>query len=147
MADEYLPTNFGLIPTGEFAPVRDTPMDFTQPVAIGARINEDDESLKIGGGYDHCWVLRQSAGTDAVRTVAILHDPKSGRVMEMLSNQAGIQFYSGNFLEGDPSEYRTAVCLETQCYPDSPNKAEFPDCILRPGETYHHSLVLRFSSK
>lgn len=107
----------------------------------------DFEDLKIGDGYDHCWVLRQSAGTDAVRTVAILHDPKSGRVMEMLTNQSGVQFYSGNFLDGDPSEFRTALCLETQCYPDSPNKTEFPDSILRPGETYHHSLVLRFSTK
>ncbi len=135
------------IPTGEFAPVTDTPMDFTQPVAIGARINDNFEDLKIGDGYDHCWVLRKSAGTDAVRTVAILHDPKSGRVMEMLTNQSGVQFYSGNFLDGDPSEFRTALCLETQCYPDSPNKTEFPDSILRPGETYHHSLVLRFSTK
>lgn len=147
MADEYLPTNMGLIPTGVFASVKDTPMDFTQPALIGSRIDDDFEDLKIGGGYDHCWVLRQSAGADAVRTAAILRDPKSGRVMELLTNQIGLQFYSGNFLAGDPSEFRAGLCLETQCFPDSPNKTEFPDCILRSGETYHHSFVLRFSAK
>ena len=146
MADEYLPTDIGLIPTGVFAPVKDTPMDFSQPVPIGLRIDDDFGDLKTGGGYDHCWVLRQSAGADAVRSAAILRDPGSGRVMEVLTNQAGLQFYSGNFLDGDPSGPRTGLCLETQCFPDSPNKKEFPDCILRPGETYHHSFVLRFSA-
>ncbi|YCM42130.1 aldose epimerase family protein [Verrucomicrobiaceae bacterium 227] len=147
MADEYLPINRGLIPTGEYLSVEETPMDFTRPVVIGSRINDDYEDLKIAQGYDHCWVLRQSAANDAVRTAAILHDPKSGRVMEMMTNQSGIQVYSGNHLNGEPSDYRTAICLETQCFPDSPNKSEFPDCILRPGETYRHSLVLRFSTK
>ena len=90
---------------------------------------------------------REAEEKGAVRIAAMVHDPKSGRVMEILTNQAGIQFYSGNFLEGDPSGHRMAFCLETQCYPDSPNQPEFPSCILKPGETYHHSQVFRFSTK
>lgn len=147
MADEFLPTDAGLIPTGELAPVKDTPMDFTSPTVIRSRIDQDTEALKFGGGYDHCWVVREAGEKGGVRTAAILHDPESGRVMEVLTNQPGVQFYSGNFLEGDPSELRTALCLETQRYPDSPNQPDFPNCILKPGETYHHSQIFRFSTK
>ncbi|MGC6466942.1 MAG: aldose epimerase family protein [Akkermansiaceae bacterium] len=147
LADQFLPTNEGLIPTGELASVEGTPMDFTSPHLIGARINEETEALKFGGGYDHCWVLRAPEEKGQLRLAAVLHDPKTGRVMEVLTNQPGVQFYSGNFLDGNPSELRTALCLETQRFPDSPNKPEFPTSILKPGETYHHSQVFRFSTK
>ncbi|MCP5538510.1 MAG: galactose mutarotase [Akkermansiaceae bacterium] len=150
-ADHFLPTNAGLIPTGDIAPVAGTPMDFTAPTAIGKRVNEDTEALKLGGGYDHCWVLRKGEG---VRLAATLRDPSSGRVMEILTDQPGIQFYGGNFLDGTITgksgvsyQHRTGLCLETQHYPDSPNQPAFPNTILKPGETYSHTMVHRFSIK
>jgi len=147
MADKFLPTTEGLIPTGELASVKGTPMDFTTAYPIGARINEETEALKFGGGYDHCWVLREPESAGEVRLAAVLHDPKSGRVLEVLTDQPGVQFYSGNFLDGNPSEFRTALCLETQLFPDSPNQPSFPNSILQPGETYRHTQVFRFSTK
>lgn len=147
LADDYLPTNLGLIPTGEIAPVAGTPMDFTAPTVVGSRIDEKTEALEFGGGYDHCWVLRHGSKNGAIRTAAILRDPESGRVMEVQTDQPGVQFYTGNFLDGDPSGYRTGLCLETQCFPDSPNNPSFPKCILYPGENYHHRLVWRFSAE
>ncbi len=154
-ADAYLPTNAGLIPTGEIAPVAGTPMDFTRPTVIGKRINDDFEALKLGGGYDHAWVLRQSKGEEnGVRLVARLRDPESGRVMEVHSNQPALQFYSGNFLDGtaigrDGVAYpkRSALALEAEAFPDAPNQPDFPDAILRPGETYKHKLVYKFYAK
>jgi len=148
-ADKYLPTNAGLIPTGELAPVAGTPMDFTTPTPIGQRVNQDFEALKLGGGYDHCWVLNSRRG---MHTAAVVRDPASGRVMELTTDQPAVQFYGGNFLNGSttgkggvPHRFRTGMCLETQIFPDSPNQPSFPNCILRPGETYKHRMVHRFS--
>jgi len=150
-ADKYLPTNGGLIPTGELAPVTGTPMDFTKPTAIGARVEEEFEALKLGGGYDHCWVLRDGEG---VRLAARLKDPQTGRVMELHTDQPGIQFYGGNFLDGSTAgkggvkyEHRTALCLETEKFPDGPNQPAFPSTVLKPGETYTHTMVHKFSAE
>jgi aldose 1-epimerase len=149
-ADDYLPTDAGLIPTGVLTPVAGTPMDFRTPTTIGARINDAFEALKLGGGYDHCWVLRKGTG---VRLAAVVKDPSSGRAMEVLTDQPGIQFYSGNFLDGSAAgkngvkyQFRTGLCLETENFPDAPNHSDFPSAVLRPGETYHHTMVLRFKN-
>ena len=148
-ADQYLPTDAGLIPTGEKAPVANTPMDFTKPTAIGARVETDFPALKLGLGYDHCWVLRPGTG---VRLAARVVEPGSGRVMEVSTNQPAIQFYGGNFLDGTAVgkqgvayQHRTALCLETENYPDAPNQPSFPSAVLQPGETYHHIMVHKFS--
>ena len=148
-ADKYLPTNAGLIPTGELAAVTGTPMDFTKPTAIGARVGADFPALKLGLGYDHCWVLRPGNG---VRLAARLVEPQSGRVMEISTNQPAIQFYGGNFLDGTAVgkkgvayQYRTALCLETENYPDAPNQPAFPTAVLNPGQTYLHTMVHKFS--
>lgn len=148
-ADHYLPTNAGLIPTGEIAPVAGTPMDFTRPHAIGARIDDPFQALQFGAGYDHCWVLRDGQG---VRHAATLKDPKSGRVMEIHTNQPAIQCYAAYYLDGHtlgksavPYASRTAIAMETEGFPDAPNQPSFPSAILRPGETYNHLLVHRFS--
>jgi aldose 1-epimerase len=149
-ADHFLPTDAGLIPTGEIAPVSGTPMDFTSPTTIGKRVNDDFEALRFGGGYDHAWVLRKG-GESAIRTAARLRDPASGRVMEILTDQLAIQFYGGNFLDGTVTgkngvkyAFRTALCLETENFPDAPNKPGFPSAVLRPGETYTHTMIHRF---
>ena len=150
-AEGYLPTNAGLIPTGVVAPVAGTPMDFTKPTVIGERIEQDFEALKFGGGYDHCWVLPKG---DAVRLAARLKDPKSGRVMEISTNQPAVQFYGGNFLDGTVTgkngvkyAHRTALCLETEGFPDSPNQPAFPSPVLRPGLTYDHVMIVKFSAE
>ncbi len=150
-ADHYLPTNAGLIPTGEISPVAGTPMDFTKPTAIGKRVEADFEALKLGGGYDHAWVFKKDEG---VRLNARVKDPKSGRVMEISSDQPAIQFYGGNFLDGKSVgkggvayAKRTAFALETENFPDAPNKPSFPSALLRPGETYTHSMVFKFSTE
>lgn len=150
-APNYLPTDIGLIPTGIIAPVAGTPMDFTKPTVIGERVEADFEALKFGGGYDHAWVLEKGSG---VRFAARLKDPKSGRVMEISTDQPAIQFYGGNFLDGTVAgkggvKYakRTALCLETEGFPDSPNKSSFPSPVLRPGKTYHHVLIHKFSAE
>lgn len=139
-ADHYLPVTPDLIPTGELAPVEGTPFDFRRPTAIGARIDQ------VPGGYDHCFVLRNQTGELAL--AARVKDPKSGRVMEILTTQPGIQLYTGNFLDGSPANggygKHAAFCLETQHYPDSPNRPEFPSTVLRPGEEYHQVTVHRF---
>jgi aldose 1-epimerase len=148
-ADSYLPTDAGLIPTGVVAPVANTPMDFRTPTVIGSRIAADFEALKFGGGYDHCWVLPKGPG---VRLAAVVRDLSSGRTMEVLTDQPGIQFYSGNFLDGTAAgkggvkyQQRTGLCLETENFPDAPNHPDFPSAVLRPGQTYHHTMVIRFS--
>lgn len=153
IADHFLPTDAGLIPTGKLMPVAGTPFDFTQAKLIGKSIDEPSEPLRLGKGYDHCWVLR--AGNKDLNLAARLHDPNTGRTMELHTDQPGIQFYGGNFLDGTTTgkggvryAFRTACCLETQLFPDSPNKRNlpaFPDCILKPGETYSHTMVSRFS--
>lgn len=150
-ADSYLPTDIGMIPTGEIAPVAGTPMDFTKPTVIRERSEQDFEALKTGNGYDHCWVLNGGGG---VRLAARLKDPKTGRVLEVHTDQPGVQIYAGNFLDGYVSgkngiryPRRGGICLETQCFPDSPNKPAFPSCRLRPGEIYQHHMIHRFSAE
>ena len=150
-ADHFLPTNVGMIPTGEIATVSGTPMDFTQSTAIGERIDADFEALQFAGGYDHCWVLRPGTG---MRLAARLSDPASGRIMEVSTNQPGIQFYSGNFLDGKTMGkksiaygHRTGLCLETQNFPNAVNQPNFPSAVLRPGETYQHRMIHRFSTQ
>lgn len=150
-AESYLPTNIGLIPTGKIDPVAGTPMDFTKPTVIGERVEADFEALKFGGGYDHAWVLKKG---DGVRLAARVKDPKSGRVMEISTNQPAVQFYGGNFLDGKASgksgvayAYRTAFALETEGFPDAPNQPSFPSAVLRPGENYKHSMNFKFSAE
>ncbi len=149
-ADSFLPTDSGMIPTGEIAPVAGTPMDFKSPTVIGDRIDADFEALKFAAGYDHCWVVRGEVGT--LRPAARVECPESGRVLEVFTDQPGIQFYAGNFMDGSypgkggvPCLRRSGLCLESQAFPDSPNQPTFPNCVLRPGETYRHTLVHRFS--
>ncbi|MCX7817883.1 MAG: galactose mutarotase [Kiritimatiellae bacterium] len=150
LADRFTPIDAGLIPTGELRPVEGTPMDFRTPTRIGARINQPDEQLRFGGGYDHNWVINGPAGT--LRKAAVVHEPRSGRVMEVFTTEPGLQFYSGNFLDGSNVgkggvvyQHRTGFCLETQHFPDSPNKPQFPSTILRPGQTLRSETVYRFS--
>jgi len=149
-ADAYTPVDATLIPTGERRPVEGTPLDFRKPVAIGARIDAADEQLKAGGGYDHNYVLRGTMGE--LRLAARVVEPKSGRVLEMLTTEPGVQFYSGNFLDGKvvgrsgkPYGRRSAFCLEAQHFPDSPNQPGFPPVVLRPGQTYRQTTVYRFT--
>jgi aldose 1-epimerase len=148
-ADKFTPVDATLIPTGELRAVEGTPFDFRREAIIGSRIDSDDAQLRIAHGYDHNWVLNSAHG-QALRFAARLTDPGSGRVMEVLTTQPGLQFYSGNFMNGKPAgqgsvyNYRTGLCLETQHFPDSPNKPAFPNTILRPGETYAQRTVLRF---
>jgi aldose 1-epimerase len=149
-ADRFTPTDATSIPTGQLAPVKDTPMDFTKPTAIGFRINEVDEQLNYGKGYDHNWVLNK---TDNAMTLACrVSEPTNGRVMEIYTSEPGLQFYSGNFLDGTIKgkygkvyNYRDAIVLETQHFPDSPNHPNFPSTILRPGEKYDTHTIYRFS--
>jgi len=149
-ADQYLPTDKGLIPTGERAPVAGTPMDFRTAMRIGERINAGTDQLKWAGGYDHCWVLRPGVG---IRLAAVLTDPASGRTMTLSTDQPGIQFYSGNFLDGTVTgkaavkyQFRTGLCLETENFPDAPNHPDFPSAVLRPGQLYRHTMVFKFST-
>ncbi|MHC4337833.1 MAG: aldose epimerase family protein [Planctomycetota bacterium] len=151
-ADRFTPVDEGLIPTGELRSVKGTPMDFTRPMAIGARINDNYEQLRFGKGYDHNWVLNSSDGSLAL--AARVYERTSGRVMEIHTTEPGIQFYSGNFLDGSNVgkggkvyKHRYAFCLETQHFPDSPNKPNFPSVILKPGEKYSHLTVHKFYTK
>jgi len=151
-ADRFTPVDANLIPTGELKPVAGTPFDFTKPTAIGARIDQDDQQLKYGGGYDHNWVLNKNIG--GLTQAAEVYDPKSGRVMDVLTTEPGLQFYTGNFLDGKihgkgGKAYikRGAFCMETQHYPDSPNKPNFPSTTLKPGQTYKTTTVYRFSAR
>jgi aldose 1-epimerase len=145
-ADRYTPVDATLIPTGELAPVESTPFDFRKPTAIGARINSEHPQMKFGGGYDHNWVLARSGG--GLSLAADVYEPKSGRTLQISTTEPGLQFYSGNFLDGtltgkDGRVYRQryGFCLETQHFPDSPNKATFPSTTLRPGSTYRTRTV------
>jgi aldose 1-epimerase len=148
-ADRYTPVDTTLIPTGELAPVEGTPFDFRKPTAVGARIGNDDPQLKNGNGYDHNWVLNGAAGQ--LRHAAKVEDPKSGRTLDVSTTEPGVQFYTGNFLDGTITgksghvyNRRNALCLETQHYPDSPNQPKFPSSILRPGERYQSKTVFAF---
>jgi aldose 1-epimerase len=152
VADRFTPVDSTLIPTGELRPVEGTPMDFRIPVAIGARINQKDQQLIYGGGYDHNWVLNRKDST--LSLAGSLYDPTTGRVMDILTTEPGLQFYSGNFLNGSaigkggkPYRYRYGLCLETQHFPDSPNKPQFPSTVLRPGEKYATTTVYRFLTR
>lgn len=149
-ADRFTPVDSGLIPTGELRPVEGTPFDFRTPTAIGARIKQDDEQLKFANGYDDNWCLNNSTG--ALRLAARVFEPTSGRVLEVFSIEPGLQFYTGNFLDGTLKgkdgwvyQFRDAFCMEPQHYPDSPNHPDFPSVVLKPGETYHNTIVYRFS--
>lgn len=151
-ADKFTPVDKTLIPTGELRPVEGSPFDFRTPTAIGARVNADDEQIRFGGGYDHNFVLnRQGTGLHLAATV---YEPSTGRFMEVLTEEPGIQFYCGNFLNGSnvgkggvKYDYRTGFCLETQHFPDSPNRKDFPSTLLKPDEKYRTSTIYRFSVK
>ncbi len=149
-ADRYLAVDEGLIPLGSPDAVKDTPMDFTQPKAIGSRIDQLKDADTGAGGYDHCYVLNKPTD-DEMSLAARVVDPQSGRVMEIRTTQPAVQFYTGNFLDGSVSgsgvdyQQHHAFCLETQHYPDSPNKPDYPSTVLQPGETYRQSTVHRFS--
>lgn len=148
-ADRYTPVDAGLIPTGELRSVSGTPFDFRKPTAIGARIEQNDEQLKLGHGYDHNWVLNRSG--NGLTLAARVEEPSRGRVLEVRTTQPGIQFYTGNFLDGAITgkggkvyARRSGLCLETQHFPDSPNHPEFPSTLLKPGQTFHSTTVYRF---
>ena len=150
-ADSYLPVDAGLIPTGALTQVEKTPFDFRTAKTIGQDIEVQNEQLTRGKGYDHCWVLNEQG---EMRTVSTVYHPNSGRVMEIQSDEPGIQFYAGNFLDGtlpNPAGgfygHRTGFCLETQHYPDSPNQADFPSVVLEPGQTYSTKTIFKFSTK
>ncbi|MCE8019381.1 galactose mutarotase [Halomonas sp. MCCC 1A11036] len=152
-ADAFTPVDETLIPTGEIRSVEGTPFDFTQATAIGERIEQDNEQLTFGKGYDHNFVLaEQTASSSEPVLAARVWEPESGRLLEITTTEPGIQFYSGNFLAGDLTgkrgqayEHRSGFALETQHYPDSPNQADFPSTILEPGETYRSRTIYRFS--
>ena len=152
-AERFTPVDATLIPTGELKVVTGTPFDFTKATAIGARINNDDEQLKVGKGYDHNWVLN-SGGKGGLSLAAEAHDPKSGRVLQVLTDEPGVQFYSGNFLDGSITgkngkvyNHRYGFCLETQHFPDSPNQPKFPSTVLKPGQHYKTTTVFKFSNR
>lgn len=151
-AESITPVDQYSIPTGELKNVEGTPFDFRNLTPVGSRINNKDEQLQYGGGYDHNWVLNNF--NKNVREIALLYHPATGRYMEVLSDQPGVQFYSGNFLDGTfvgknglSYQKRAALCLETQHYPDSPNKPHFPPVTLRPSEVYRQTTIYKFSIK
>jgi aldose 1-epimerase len=151
-ADQYTPISATLIPTGELAPVAGTPFDFTHPTTIGARIAENNEQLQRAGGYDHNWVVRGTPGQ--LRPAATVFDPASGRILNVETTEPGIQFYTGNFLDGTligktgtPYPKRSALCLETQHFPDSPNHPSFPSTLLQPGKTFQSETTWTFSTE
>jgi aldose 1-epimerase len=148
-ASRYTPVDSTLIPTGELAPIEGTPLDFRTPTAVGARINDNHQQIRYGNGYDHNFVIDRSG--EGLVSAARVVEPTSGRVLEVSTTEPGMQFYTGNFLNGLMGKsghiyaQRTGFCLETQHFPDSPNKPEFPNTILRPGETYRSKTVFAFS--
>jgi aldose 1-epimerase len=151
-ATKFLPVDSTLIPTGELKPVEGTPFDFRKSTPIGARINQDDEQLKFGAGYDHCWVFDNKPGQ--LTLMARVYDPDSGRVLEVESTEPGLQFYTGNHLNGSITgkggwtyKSRNAFCMEPQHFPDSPNHPSFPSVVLKPGQTFHNTIIYRFSVK
>ena len=149
-ADSFTPTDQNQIPTGELRSVAASPFDFTHPTSIGLRIDADDEQMRIGKGYDHNWVLRARSVEPSF--AARLRDPQSGRVLEVLTTEPGIQFYSGNLLSGIAGKggarygRHGGLCLETQHFPDSPNKPQFPSTVLKPGQSFHSATIYRFGT-
>ncbi len=148
-ADRFTPVDADLIPTGEIRAVDGTAMDFRRMTPIGSRINDDDEQIRLSNGYDHNWVLNRSGEEPTL--AAEVYEPTSGRVLEVLTTEPGVQFYTGNFLDGTffgrtgkPYGRRSGFCLETQHFPDSPNQPDFPSTILRPDETYRSTTIYRF---
>ncbi|MBP5364946.1 MAG: galactose mutarotase [Bacteroidales bacterium] len=151
-ADNITPVDELLIPTGELMPVAGTAFDFNTPRAIGDSIDANHEQIKLGGGYDHNYVISGEADENGLREIAVVKHPASGRVMTVISNEPGVQFYAGNFLNntqkgisGKTYPRRSALCLETQHFPDSPNHDNFPSTVLRPGETYNSVCIYKFS--
>jgi aldose 1-epimerase len=149
-ADRFTPTDATSIPTGVLASVDGTPFDFRKPMTIGSRIMQDDEQLRFGGGYDHNYVLNRQG--DGLVHAARVHEPSTGRVLDVSTTEPGVQFYSGNFLDGSIQgkggkvyAKRFGFCLETQHFPDSPNQSQFPSTILRPGTEYRSRTVYAFS--
>ena len=149
-ADKFTPVDSTLIPTGVLQPVDGTPFDFRTPTAIGARIGQADEQLKFGGGYDHNWVSTKPMGQ--LGLMARVYEPTTGRVLEVFSTEPGLQFYTGNFLDGKITgkggwvyQYRNGFCMEPQHYPDSPNQPNFPSVVLKPGQTYKNTIRFKFS--
>src|SRR5690606_29466470 len=147
-ADHFLPVDEILIPTGELMPVENTPFDFRTPVKIGERINDDHEQLRRGRGYDHCWVING----EGLKPTAEVYDSASGIEMMVYTTEPGVQLYTGNFLDGTLTgkngvvyQQRSGFCLETQHFPDSPNKDQFPSVVLAPGETYTSHTIYRFT--
>jgi len=150
--EHFLPVDSTLIPTGEIRSVKGTPFDFLAPHSAGERIFQEDEQLKFGNGYDHCWVVSQAFAGEMV-LMARVTEPESGRVLEVRSTEPGLQFYSGNFLSKKEVgkgrkvyDFRSAFCLEPQYYPDSPNKPQFPSTVLKPNEHYNQRTIYRFST-
>ena len=153
-AKTFTPVDESLIPTGEMPAVAGTPFDFTTAKAIGHDIDQQNEQLVFGLGYDHNWILNKDGTEGELSLAAQVHEPSSGRVMEIYTTEPGIQFYCGNFLDGrlkgksgKPYVHRGGFCLETQHFPDSPNQPNFPSTILKPGETYESKTVFKFSAK
>jgi aldose 1-epimerase len=154
-AEAFTPVDDTLIPTGEIRPVEGTPFDFTEPTPIGERIEQDNQQLTFGKGYDHNFVLkRESPQSDELVLAARVWEPDSGRLLEVKTTEPGVQFYSGNFLDGsltgkqgEPYGHRSGFALETQHFPNSPNQEGFPSTILRPGETYRSHTIYRFSAQ
>ena len=151
-ASRFTPVNEKLIPTGTLQDVSDTPLDFRQPAAIGSRIGDEHEQLKLAGGYDHNWVIDRRTDERGPVLAARVTEPRTGRVLEVLTTEPGIQFYSGNFLDGTEMgkskqayPFRTGFCLETQHFPDSPNHPSFPSTVLMPGKTFQSTTIFRFS--
>jgi aldose 1-epimerase len=151
-ADRFTPIDATLIPTGELQPVTGTPFDFRDPTPIGARINADDQQLRFGRGYDHNWVINPDPGGLTVH--ATVYEPETGRVLKVLSTEPGLQFYSGNFLDGSITgkggwqyAFRNGFCLEPQHFPDSPNHPAFPSVVLKASQTYRNTIIYRFSAR
>ena len=154
LGEQFTPVDSGLIPTGELKSVKGTPFDFTKAKRIGKDIDKNNQQLKYGGGFDHNWVLSEELNEEGLRLAATLYEPDSGRFMEVFTEEPGIQFYSGNFLDGrltgkSGREYvqRSGLCLETQHYPNSPNQSDFPSTLLRPEDVYETRTVYKFSVK
>jgi aldose 1-epimerase len=152
-ADRFTPVDQTLIPTGELRPVKGTPFDFTKSTAIGSRINQNDQQLKFARGYDHNWVL-SGGKKNSPALAAEVYEAQSGRVLQVLTTEPGVQFYSGNFLDGSIRgkggkvyNLRYGLCLETQHFPDSPNHPKFPSTVLKPGEAYQSTTIFKFSTR
>ncbi len=152
-ADKFTPVDSTLIPTGELRPVTGTPFDFRKPATIGARIGyTNDQQIAFGGGYDHNWVLNKQ--TNEISLAASVYEPATGRTMEVWTTSPGVQFYSGNFLDGTITgkggwtyQFRNGFCFEPQHFPDSPNQPAFPTTELKPGETYQNTIIYKFGTE